>query len=203
MATLVLENFIYLHIPKTAGSSISTWIQTAVDNKCQRVHKDHPLLNRVLEDIPDPKKYFIVTSVRNPWARTFSGYQNLIRHFDGNRQDMMKHHMAEVLEMNGTVPTFEKWVELLQYTTSKVGIDCSMNTPQTEWIKPGVDLVLKTEELATEFKKIQEIFKNEKPLDVLNKSKLSLDYRTVYSDYTKKIVSKLFESDIDTWKYTF
>ena len=74
---------------------------------------------------------------------------------------MMKHHMAEVLEMNGTVPTFEKWVELLQYTTSKVGIDWSMNTPQTEWIKPGVDLVLKTEELATEFKKIQEIFKNE------------------------------------------
>ena len=55
MDTLVLENFIYLHIPKTAGSSISTWIQTAVDNKCQRVHKDHPLLNRVLEDIPDPK----------------------------------------------------------------------------------------------------------------------------------------------------
>ena len=202
MATLVLNNIIYLHIPKTAGSSIADWVNRSVNGECKRVHKDHPLLARVLTEIDD-EKYFVFTSVRNPWARTFSGYQNLLRHFEKGRQDMMKHHMAEIIEMNGEVPDFNRWVELLPHTTSMVGIDWSMTTPQTEWVKPGVNLVLKVENLDTEFKQIQDMFDNREPLGLLNKSKLTLDYQAVYSDASKKIVSKLFESDIDTWKYSY
>lgn len=203
MTTVVLEETIFLHIPKNAGTSISKWLRFHVNDQYNKIYYEHPLLSTVYNDLSSVKKYFVFTSVRNPWARALSGYQNLIRHFKEHRNDMMKNHVEEILQMNGSFPDVNRWIEILPYTKSMIGKDWNMLTLQIDWIKPGVDLVLRTEFLETDFKLIKDIFKNDKDLNFLNKSESNLDYRKIFNDKSKKIISKLYEPDIDTYKYIF
>lgn len=204
MSTLIINDpaVIFLHIPKAAGTSVSKWLIKNT-NAADKTYVRHPLLSTVYKDLPTPHPYHIITTVRNPWARTVSGYQNFLRHYHADRKDMMKDVIIEIKQITSTLPDINQWIALLPHTTAMVGDDWSLRTPQTAWITPGVDLVIKTENLATDFKIIQEIFKNDEPLGVLNKSELTLDYRVVLNDTSRKIISKLYESDIDTWKYVF
>jgi len=204
MSTLVIEkniNIIFLHIPKTAGVSISKWIRKTINDEYYKIYFDHPLLERVYKDVD--KKYFVVTTVRNPWARAVSGYQNFLRHYYDNRQLMMKDFVEEVIKINGSLPDLNRWIELLPETISMIGEDWKLTTPQTEWTKPGVDLVIKLENIKNEFSLINDLFRNYEPLGIWNKSDLDLNYKEVLNDKSKKIISSIYESDIDTWKYTF
>jgi hypothetical protein len=223
MTTLVIDkniNAIYLHIPKTAGTSISNriidavdpgrdrsiqynWKNISVEHNGYKEYFKHPLLGTVYNDLSNYSAYNVFTTVRNPWARALSGYQDLLVHYTNGRNDLLRASIDELIEMNGSFPDFNKWIELLPNTVANVSDDWNLKTPQTEWLSPKVDVILKQESLSVEFDYIKSIFKIDKPLDVLNKSKMSFDYREVYSDSSKRIISKLFESDIDAFKYVY
>lgn len=202
MTTVVIDDLklLYLHIPKTAGTSISKWIRNKSLNAC--IYHSHPLLCNVPNLNPDIN-YFKFTCVRNPWARALSGYQNMVRHYRESRTDLMYNLINEVIKLNGSFPEFNRWVELLPNCNSMVGVDWNMKTTQTEWISPGVDLIIRVENLNEEFKPINQLFNDNNPLMHLNKSELNIDYRTVYNDNSKKIISRCFESDIDLFKYSY
>lgn len=204
MSTLIINDpyVIFLHIPKAAGTSVSKWLIKNA-NAAVKTYVRHPLLSTIYNDLPIPNPYHIITTVRNLWARTVSGYQNFLRHYHADRKDMMKDVIVEIKQMTSTLPDLNQWIALLPHTTAMVGDDWSLRTPQTEWIAPGVNLVIKTQDLSTEFYKIQNIFENKTALGVLNKSELDLNYKTVFNDKSRRIIAKLYESDIDTWKYVF
>ena len=68
------HNFIFIHIPKTAGTSIES-----VFGKCRAKHKT---IKKTLRDIPQGKThedYFKFTFIRNPWDRIVSLYEYLKR----------------------------------------------------------------------------------------------------------------------------
>jgi hypothetical protein len=199
MTTVVIKgdiNLTYLHIPKTAGTSISKWLRAhAGDNECAPLWH-HPFLRNITPH------GLVVASVRNPWARTWSGYQNLHRRYIENRTDGPTALIAEILTMHGEWPEFNPWVASLPLLQNNIVDDWSILTPQTEWISPGVDIILRTENLDADFKQIQEIFSSDDPLEVYNQSSTNIDYRNQYNNHSKQIIRKYFESDIDSWKYS-
>jgi len=77
------------------------------------------------------------------------------------------------------------------------------NDPQVSWIKDAVNpLIIKTENLDTEFKKIQKLLKCNKPLGKVNTT-THLHYRDVYSNSSRKLIELMFKEDLDTFNYDF
>lgn len=208
MATIIGSTnnlkFVYLHIPKTGGSSISSWIEKAfnADIAIEKKFIRHELLSTVQNEIA-VENYYTFTCVRNPWARTLSGYLNLKRHYDHNRKDMMKHLLEDVLCLHKSFPEFNDFIDSLPYIDSMIGDDWNQKTNQVDWCNPGADYIMKLENIEQDFHHVQKLFNNFKPLNVFNKSSVQLDYKNVFNDKSKNIVSKLFERDVDTFKYTF
>jgi hypothetical protein len=64
------------------------------------------------------------------------------------------------------------------------------------------DLVVKLENIETDFVKIQDLLKCDAPLIHRNASSHN-DYRSYYNSETKEIARKLMEMDLDTFGYTF
>jgi hypothetical protein len=65
-----------------------------------------------------------------------------------------------------------------------------------------IDIVIKVENLETEFKQIQSLLNCYAPFPHVNKTKL-VDYRNFYSQDSKQLVGKMFEEDLTRFKYEF
>ena len=65
-----LYKFIYIHIPKTGGSSVSNVLESLSGSEKM---KGHPLLARYMQE-KDYKNYYKFCFVRNPWDRLVSAF---------------------------------------------------------------------------------------------------------------------------------
>lgn len=205
MSSLVIHgdvNIVYVHIPKTAGTSVSKWIRNEINDNYAYRYMDHPFLSTIKKDLDSEKKYTIITTIRNPWARTVSGYLNALEHYNLDRPSLMHDAIQELVKMNGSFPNFTQFVELLPHTQANVG-EWSLRSIQSDWLDETVECV-KMESLDTEFVHIRKLFNNStNPLQRHNANPNNLDYKLMYTDNTKKIIHQLNESDIDRWCYTF
>lgn len=215
MAAVHTPNLTFVHIPKSAGTSISSWMHRLIGSS--NLWFDHPTLTEI-ESIVDVKKSFAV--VRNPWDRAVSAYthlksmsnniegviktENLFLKHDKNEIDVFK----MLLESNdGKLKniTFEDYIKQANDLYSPKGIlteKLSFATPQTYWLQNKVDIILKYENLDSDFKIIQELCNVWEHIPLMNTT-VHDHYVNYYNSETKKIVEKAFEEDIDTWKYTF
>jgi hypothetical protein len=76
--------------------------------------------------------------------------------------------------------------------------------PKAVGDKVMVDRVLRLENLAVDFHELCEHLGFEPPpLLKINRSKRSRDYREYYNDNTRKLVERLYASDIETFGYSF
>lgn len=193
-------NVIFVHIPKTAGTSIGRWM---IENKKNSEHNEwykHPKLSDISKK---NKNKFVFSVVRNPWDRMISAYHWLVNLKSPIPNIESTEIQTIVNEANKRLDwsTFEKWLNI-SHKFVLWDFWFSPAESQTSWLDGKIDLIIKYENLDQEFKQIQDHFNctYSLPRTLVGNHK---NYREYYNDYTKKKVAKLFEKDIDRWKYTF
>ena len=139
------------------------------------------------------KRLFKFSAVRNPWARAASLY-----------------FRNEGIPMSEKI-TFDQFCEQHCFASDTCR-QPTLHNNQVDWLvdKDGtiiVDYVYKVEDFNQAIKEIKRKTNNKILLknQVLNKNEnsKSSSYRDLYSDRTKKLISKRFEKDIDLFKYSF
>lgn len=188
-------NITFVHIPKTAGTSMLKWLEENRGNSEFVKWDIHPKHSTIAQD---RAKHFSFTVVRNPWDRMVSMYHYFknIAMFEGSRFLALNNVTSD------TFPTFEEWVQHVHEFQIPEPYWFNGCTAQAEWLDVPVDLVIRYENLANEFVHIQNAFRCNLPLPHIYASGRT-GYKDYYNDVTKNIVGKLSERDIDIWKYQF
>jgi len=181
--------FIFIHINKTAGTSIGKAIGLPV--------KHHQTAKEVIASIGQEKwnNAYKFTLVRNPWDKVVS-------HYEYRR----KRNKTELATRN---ISFEKWVkktygpdkDLFYYNNPKAF------QAQVEWLKDNkdeisIDFVGKFESINEDFDHIASAIGLDASLPHLNASK-RLAYQSYYDDETMEIVARWFAEDIEAFGYSF
>jgi hypothetical protein len=209
-----MSETLFIHIPKTAGTSIAascpvvqvTKEYLSIDKK--KEFDMDPLSYRTLTVSNDFAKHTpyshldsnqlakfnrIMTVVRNPWSRLVSFY-NYIDILDA--------------KISGTWYNQDKisWEEFLNRMDHfKMTDSFYWNHPydnwgkQSDWISDSVD-VLRYENLQED---INSYFGRNIPLLRKNIGLYQNDYRDYYTEEQKEKVAKWFKIDIDRWGFTF
>jgi len=199
-------DIIFVHVPKTGGTSISKWfIENVSECKSKSTKtfysKHYPYF--LFDD--EHKKYFSFGMVRNPWERMVSGYFYELKKFR-NRKTMLENQHPKIKpskahwqqdyikdKLDLLEQGFDAYVQSREYYTMK-------NTQK--YYLEGVDCVLRLENIQEDFKIIQNQVNCYTPLKHLNKSEHD-NYKKYYNKTVKEIVDDYFAEDIETYQYVF
>jgi hypothetical protein len=186
------KNIKFLHIPKTAGTSMLNWLRTNKGNSNAVEWETHPKHSKL------PIGNYSFTVVRNPWDRMVSAYHYLKNISLPEGSSWLK--LNSIDEEN--FPTFDSWIKNLKNYANPSAYWFRPETQQSEWIDTPVDVVLRYENLQKDFKQIQHQFNCYLPLPHIYASGRT-NCRDYFTSETKQIVSRLSELDIETWKYLY
>ena len=191
MAVIIKEKSIFIHIPKTGGSSIQRWLLDNTDSYITTATKHQPLYDIELKY---GKFDFSFAVVRNPWDWCVSWYF-FSRDRALRRINHPKNKGKFSLEYNQQILNdFEKGFEYF--------IETAMLKDQYHRTV-GIDYIIKLENIDEEIKVIAKQFNINKELPVINASSRTYGYRDYYNDNTRQIVQTKFEKDINTFGYNF
>jgi hypothetical protein len=183
MIYLPEQRVLFVHNPKTAGTSIGTWLQ---ENFKTVVGRKHANIIEGRDFFPDVQMCFGV--VRNPLDRLvswhkFSNDTSKVDFREWVVDQCFRHQPS--LSFNPARTWAKNW-----YTLS---------TPQSDWFDKDCK-VLKYETLANDFIEIQKILGCNKPLPVLN-STYREDYKTYYDNELAELVRDIYLKDIIRFEY--
>lgn len=184
-------NFIFIHINKTAGSSIKTAIGLTKKNHLtvKEIIDTHGVGQIVF------KNTYKFAVVRNPWDRALSQYKYRVKTNQCNMKD-------EPIPFKDWVKkTYGKEKDSFYYSNPK------MFLPQVDWLKDyngeiRINKILRFENLNEEFSAVLKDIGIEKQLPHYNKTK-RVDYREYYNEETKLIIEDWFKEDIEQFGYSF
>lgn len=181
--------FVFVHINKTAGTSVGNAIGLA--NKNHLTVKE--IITRIGQAPWDAAYKF--TFVRNPWDKTVSLYEY--------RRKKNKTQIA-TLGIN-----FEDWVSKTLGDEQDPLFHDNLKSfqPQVEWLKDlhgqiSLDYIGKFESLNQDFEAIRKVIGVDTPLPHLNASSRA-PYQSYYSEKTRALVSRWFAEDIERFGYRF
>ncbi|MEM7233719.1 MAG: sulfotransferase family 2 domain-containing protein [Planctomycetota bacterium] len=201
------KKFIFVHVPKTGGSSMSQALQpVSLERQSSRWYsllrkfglpRDYRKFRflthghlRSVERIMPPeiyKEYFKFAFVRNPWDRLVSEY-NALMHQPNNRR------YRRVAKLDG----FKGYLE---YEAPRI-VDSQVDMLLDSRGEIGVDFVGRFENLAADFQHVCERVGLETDLGHVNAHKHA-SYRTFYTDETREFVRKYWHRDIEAFDYEF
>lgn len=190
---------IFLHIPKTGGTSVSQWLTNNTPG-CITYPYTHPKLSELNYKHPH---CYTFTLVRNPWSRIVSFYK-----YFSNR------YLNGCFTINDAFPTFDDFIfnyldkDIASLNYQLTGQDrfdywFSIGTPQISWIDSTINQVIKLEQLSTDFIIVQKMFNCYQPINHLRSTTSDTPYQNYYNSQTKKIINDKFLPDIETFKYSF
>jgi len=194
-------NVTFVHVPKSAGTSIGVWMKENRNSSYIVEWYDHPNLETM--SLVGPRN-FTFSVVRNPWERMISFY-HFLKNIQSAHPNFSNKQMQWVINSNNQHldwSTFDKWVDTLDEFIIMPGWEFKPGDPQTYWIKQGVDLIIRYENLENDFKQVQDIFNNYSPLPKRLVGDHSF-YREYYNTETKDKIAKRYEEEIDILGYTF
>jgi len=187
----------YIHVPRTGMAMkkiISDWFKihyTVNDHEDWML--DHPNLQMVREKIPTGKT---LTVVRNPWQRLFSFYRKI--NDEGYWLDWNGQVLMDLKPIN-------EWVE--DYCNPEVVFNFprwfNRFTNQIDFLNYDnnwVDFILKVENLENDFKIVNEYLNNYSTLPDISGYD-HYEYKKYFNDRSIKLISKIFEQDIEYFKY--
>ena len=175
----------FIHNPKTAGTSISTWLD---DNFKTIQGRKHGHWREVEEFFPDTVFTFGV--VRNPWTRLASWY-----HFANHHRQTFEDWLLYRLQPAGMGLTFRPQIPwgFGWYT---------LGTPQADWFGDNTNLILRYENLAEDFEQVKKILTCEAELPIMNAND-EYDYRQLYTDDLVDLVRDVYIKDVIKYNYDF
>jgi hypothetical protein len=182
------------------GSSVKVWF--AQDNSARfRSIRDSEIetefwnVEQVQDVYPGIKTISIVV---NPWARMRYAYTQL-----GKMKEVGTDTYLESLKLD----SFEEFINSLPTMTPLNKYWFTLATPMSKWFDytvdgkvKTVDYILKDNNLAEDFRELQDYFCTDIPL---NPPKKLPSYKKFYNKQTKEIVATIFKEDIDRFNYKF
>lgn len=209
------KKFIFVHIPKVAGSSITQalgsnpkiWL-AANDRQEHLMVGTHTYASEIKRFLGENMyaHYYKFAFVRNPWDRLYSYYKFMTRSPEINRAKQW--FDQEEAERRGF-----KWFLLenrLKTTRVKmygVNLDiCQQVTPQVDWImqddKLIVNFVGTYENIQQDFEVLRDAIKMDIELPWVNRQE-DKSYTEMYDNEMIEFVEKYHKKDIDFFGYTF
>lgn len=184
------KDYLFIHINKTGGSSISQ----ALGEKEQTHLSADTIMNFIGHE--NFKEKFSFAFVRNPYDRVVSQYHYRLQN---NQTNLRTENIS-----------FEDWMMKTYIEKDPRYFNYPlMFQPQLDWIsdyenKLLIDFVGRFENIEEDFRHVcTEIGKENLSLPHHRKSKRKRNYKDYYSRETKKIITQVFEKDLDYFKYSF
>lgn len=225
------KRFIFVHNPRTGGTSIRSVLQQYQDEDmysdlCARVentmfkdvvysHTDHASMDIFPIDVVKDYKY-IFTCVRNPFARTYSYYCRIrqgIEKLHNTRLDythlMIRQRNAEALKPPAS---WEQFIEAMWKSydngnnINRFSALCAY--PYDFWTS-GVDEAWRFEDLACPEQWNALMYKcgikepSARPHENRSYRESLFEYRKVYTDDQRLKIQKIFEPEIEKYGYEF
>lgn len=195
------NKYIFVHIPKCAGTSIEKCLLEHEGNHVELATDGRPALSLLSREIKEDylldieskqhykldmydqdkqEQYFCFTFVRNPWSWAVSDY---LYH---------KHRRP--------VPVFDVWIQNL----SKQELFLYHMDPQVSYINNNINYIGRVEHMDTDWKYItNRLFGCDITLPEENKCWKQYDYKQFYCSKTRDVVANLYKDDIMRFGYTF
>lgn len=207
------RRFVFVHIPKTGGTSLSLALESRVrgddiligDTPKARARKrrlagltpagrlwKHATLADVAGVVPeDLSDWFILTLVRNPWDRLLSYYHWLrAQSFDHPAVRLAQAtEFSRFLNDPNTRAVFAAW-PVAAYTRDSAGVD-------------RVTLAARVEQLEVELQPLWSHLGFRLTIPRANESDRPRDWRPAYSDADAALVATLCAEDISRFGYSF
>lgn len=187
------RSYIFIHIPKTAGGTI-----TKVMDDFRPIGDTHSHTREVLSKLLyGPESYFIFSWVRNPWDRLFSMYK--FRTSRDKRDISFEEWFQEDLQS----VEIEK-----EQTPNDEPLIPNLMKPQSNWLKDSngmllTDFVGRFENLHEDYEQLCNILGlKKKTLPHVHKTR-EANYRDYYTPYLRDFVEYHFHEDIERWNYKF
>lgn len=199
------KKFIFVHIPKTGGNSITTVLgkysedritpsrydgkkynSFTVNNKKYEITK-HDMLKKYEKYGYNLTDYFIFSVVRNPWDRISSYLHYHINKGSGlNTMDKLLHWMGEL--KNERTGLYSQ----LSYFKNLKGEIAVNHIIMFNDLQRGFDVVC--DEIGIE--RIE--------LPMVNRSKnTDINYRSVFNNYQKELIEEVYKEDIEYFGFKF
>jgi hypothetical protein len=206
------KKFIFVHVPKTAGSSIEYALSDYSDDKVTKIPGDnvdirdkHIYLLTICKRIGYRKcnEFFKFTFVRNPFDRIFS-YFRFYKKI--NTRDFIKfgRKLSDntiYLSAESKILDFNDWIIKNYNNISQIDIWPYIVDEKGDVI---IDFIGKYENINMDFKKICEILEiNDVALPHINKSGSKADYRKFYNSRGRKYIEKKCEKELEYFNYTY
>lgn len=195
-------SFLFVHIQKTAGTSITECLHKIDGTKI--IGNSHSFISHnSVEKLDD---YFKFCFVRNPWDRLVSWYNMMVTkrtHNDFSSYLLNNsNNFSEFLELTDVIyeTCYLEWDKMIPYPKS-----ISFN--QLDYISDNdgnilVDFIGRFENINEDYNKIMKEIGSNYPLPHLNKFDHK-DYRNYYTDKDIEKVYNLYKRDIDYFGYRF
>lgn len=191
------NNCIFIHIPKTAGISISNSLFGRHTGNHARIKEYKIIFNK-----KEFNSFFKFTFVRNPWDRLLSAFIYL-KNGGRNKEDYLwaEKHLSPYRSFNDFVL---QWV-------NKRNIDKGIHfMPQYKFLttlknfKPEVDFIGLFENIHNDYEYVRNMLHMDRKLIFENKTEGKIgDYRSYYTDKIIEIVFNVYNEDIMFFGYDF
>jgi chondroitin 4-sulfotransferase 11 len=198
---------IFVHIPKTAGSSVQRLFGLDWHN-----HKDIGRFARELA--PETfARYLKFAVIRNPWDRLVSDYNFQHRKRTGRGESRL---FAAGAGAGGSKRGFHQWLEAVlddpfRYAPADWGADVSPGihrwSPQLDWISIGgkiaVDRVLRLEHLRSHVDALRRDLGLPGGSIPWRRWRAHGHYARYYDEASRRLVERHYEKDIEAFGYDF
>lgn len=196
---IIAQNVIFIHVPKTAGSSLKEQIYG------RELGGHRSLAEYMAYDRHRTSRCFKFCFVRNPWDRFLSAYSYLKQGKDCTYRD--RQFAATYLAQTADINDFARALTDDIYRRQVMLYDHFR--PQSHWIcmpgrqDHGMDFIGRFEQLEDDMQSLRD--RLDLPDTTLPKARKSRHdhYRAVYSDEARDMVMHLYQGDLDLLAYDF